>query len=144
MPEKSDGFLSGEAAEKAAAAPKKKKKKTSGSETRERGGMVAFRVSPAERVEIEEAASAAGLSLASYVRGLVLDAPQTKKTRKPSIDRAALAQILAHVGKIGSNINQIARRLNQGKGVGFERLGAVLDEVAEIKAAILEALKGVK
>ncbi len=114
------------------------------SEKRERGLMIGVRVNPEERAEIENAASAAGLSLASYMRELVLNAPQTKKPRKPSIERAALAQILAQVGKIGSNINQIARRLNQGKGVGLERLGAALDDVAEIKNAIIEALKGVK
>ena len=120
------------------------KGKKPSSEKRERGLIIGVRVNPEEKSIIEDAAGIAGLSLASYIRGLVLEAPQTKKTRKPSLDRVALAQVLAQVGKIGSNLNQIARRLNQGKGVGLERLGAALDEVAAIKTAILEALKGVK
>ena len=127
--------------------PKKKKAvivKKPRSEKRERGQIIGVRVSPAEYEAIATAADVAGLSLASYIRGLVLESPETQKTRKPSFDRVLLAQLIAQVGKIGSNLNQIARRLNQGKGVGFERIGGALDEVAAISAAALEALKGLR
>ena len=120
-----------------------KKIKKSGSETRIKSGMLGVRVSPEERAEIEDAAAAMGVTVASYIRDCVLTSPQTKKTRKPSIERAKLAQVLGQLGKVKTSLDQIARRTNEDKGVGLERVGKALDDVAEIKKMIVAALKDI-
>ena len=120
-----------------------KKIKKSGSETRQKSGMLGLRVSPEERSEIEDAAAAMEVSIASYIRDCVLTSPQTKKTRKPSIERAKLAHILGQLGKVKVSLDQIARRTNEDKGVGLERVGKALDEVSEMKKLIVEALKDI-
>ncbi len=117
--------------------------KKSGSESRIRGGMIGVRVSPEEREEIEKQAADMGLSMASYIREMVLTSPQTKKTRKPSIELSKLAQILGQLGKVKASLDQIARRTNEDKGVGLERVGKALDEVSEMKKLIVEALKDI-
>jgi len=120
---------------------RKKAAKKSGSENRERQPIIGFRVTPKERAEIEEAAEAEGLSMGSFIREKILtEAQETMRTRKPSFDRVLLAQCVAQVGKVGANLNQIAKRLNQEKGVGLERISAALDDVAAIKTELLKAL----
>lgn len=113
-----------------------------GSETRQKSAPpLSVRVSPAERAEIEAAAEAANLTIASYIRETVLRAPQTKKVRRPSLDRALLAQMLGQLGKVGGNLNQIAHRLNEGRGVGAARIEAAVEDFKELRKEIIIALR---
>jgi hypothetical protein len=114
-------------------------KKRSGSQTRQRAGIVTFRATAGEREELILAADRAGLSVGSYVRGRALVQPTTRAVRRPTVERAALSQILAQLGKAGSNLNQIARALNAG---GDERadLAAAIDEFRAACAAVLQAM----
>jgi hypothetical protein len=111
----------------------------SGTETRQRGGIIGFRATAAERATIEAAAERAGLTLGSYIRGAVLAAPETRSRRRPAVEREALAQLLAQLGRVGGNVYQISRRLNFGEPVGAE-IPAVLAEVKAAGAAIMHAL----
>jgi hypothetical protein len=106
-------------------------RKRSGSENRQRGGFIGFRATAAERAELDALAERAGLSLSSYVRGCALSAPTTRAVRRPTVERAALSQILAQLGKCGSNLNQIARVLNSGGDEPYD----IADAVAEFRAA---------
>lgn len=118
-----------------------KEPKSHGSETRRKGGIIGFRVDAAERAEIENAAEVAGLTIGSYVRATILEKVQTKPTRRPSLDRVLLSQLLGQLGKIGANLNQMARRLNAGAGVGAERITAACDELRIFKDEILKAIR---
>ena len=61
--------------------------------------------------------------------------------RKPPIERKELARLLGWLGKLGSNVNQIARRFNlTGSLPGFPELLAVRREVGEMRAALMAAL----
>ena len=71
-----------------------KRKRKSGSENRKRQPRVTFRMTPEERDELEKAATGAGLTVASYVRDVVLSAPKTKQRRRPSVEVEALARLL--------------------------------------------------
>ena len=113
-----------------------------GSETRQKNAPpLSVRVTPAERAEIEAAAEEAKLTVASYIRETVLTAPQTKKVRRPSLDRTLLGQILGQLGKVGGNLNQIAHRLNEGRGVGTAKLEAALEDFKELRKEIIVALR---
>ncbi len=114
-------------------------KKPSGSEKRQRAGVVNFRASDSERAELEAHAERAGLSIGSYIRSRTLAEPTTRAVRKPSVERAALSLILAQLGKCGSNLNQIARVLNSGGDEPGDLLAAV-DEFRAACAAVMRAM----
>ncbi len=117
------------------------KARPSGSETRTKGGIIGFRVDAIERAEIESAAEAAGLTVGSYCRDTILSKALTTARRRPSLDRALLAQLLGQLGKLGGNMNQIAKRLNEGAGVGAERISSACGDFEILRAEILKAIR---
>lgn len=116
-----------------------KRQHRSGSEARQRTGIIGFRATAAERAEIEAAAERVGLSLGSYIRACTLAKPATRATRRPPVERAALAQLLAQLGKCGSNLNQIARVLNSG-GDEPEGIPAAIGDFRAACADIMRTL----
>jgi hypothetical protein len=118
--------------------------KKHGSETRQKGAFLAFRVTPEERAEVEAAAEAAGLTVSSFIRVKILKKIATGQKRKPRPDRVLLGQILGQLGKVGGNLNQIAKRLNEGKGVGAERITSATDEFLQLRDELLKAIKGLE
>ena len=111
----------------------------SGSEQRQRTAHLMVRLTPAERGALDGAAERAGLSLAGYARATLLTAPPVRQARRPPVERAELVRLLAQLGKIGSNVNQIARVLNSGGDTPPELVG-VPEDIATIRAAIMAAL----
>jgi hypothetical protein len=99
-----------------------------------------FRVTAEERLELEAAATAAGLTSGSYIRESLLKAAHTKKRRRPLADVAALPRLLGELNRIGGNINQIARRVNFGKTPLADEFRQALAGHVEIIAAIRAAL----
>lgn len=88
-----------------------------GSETRKKTFAVTTRYDAQEYAELEEAASRAGLTRASYQRVQALAKPRTRSTRRAPVEKKLLGRLLGQIGKIGSNLNQIARAANMGFGV---------------------------
>ena len=101
---------------------------------------VRVRLSAPERATLETAADAAGLTLSGYVRGVVLAAPALRKARRPPVEKVELARVLAQLGKIGSNLNQLAHAGNAGALVDGAALAAALGELGTLRLAILAAL----
>lgn len=114
--------------------------KTTRSETRQRTAHVITRLTPAERQQIDEAADKSGLALGSYVRAKLLTGPAPRAVRKPPVDRAALAQVLALVGRVGGNVNQIAHKLNCGEQEDPRNIEKALRELTEMRNALMVAL----
>lgn len=95
---------------------------------------VAFRVTEAERFQIEAAAAAAGVSVSDYARALVATARPPRASR----DKIA-ASVLAELNRVGVNLNQIARHLNRNPaGVP----AALSDAIAEVRAAVERLAEG--
>ena len=117
-----------------------KEKKRSGSETRQRTKGVRVRLSADELAEVEAAADRAGLAVGSYVRQLLFSRPAPRAVRTPPVDRQALAQVLALLGRLGSNVNQISRSLNLGNRPETGALGKSLKEITEMRNALMTAL----
>ena len=67
------------------------------------------------------------MSVSAFMRHQCLGTAGPRAVRRPPIERVVLAQILAQLGKCGSNLNQIARVLNSGG-----------DEVTELPEAVAE------
>jgi hypothetical protein len=134
-----------------------KRKQRSGSQKRRRGkGAVLVSLLPEERALAEQKAGDAGLSLSAYGRACMLGNAGPRSRKRLPIDREALAHAVAEFNRAGSNLNQIARALNEiaaagREGEGRDRLavlaeeltvpiGALRDQFAAPLAAILSAL----
>jgi hypothetical protein len=116
------------------------KRKKSGSEKRKRNNLLQIRLTDFELAEIEALADRAELTPASYARLILLSSPAPRAKRRPAVDTKQVAQLLAEVGKIGSNVNQIAHHLNAGLGTSSTAIQEALDDVAEMRKACMEAL----
>lgn len=103
--------------------------------------FISVRCTSGERARIDEAAAQAGLAVGSYVRSLALGSPGPRARRRPPIERAKLAQLLGQLGKIGSNINQIAFAYNgRGRTPELAELKALREEVALLRDTLMKAL----
>jgi hypothetical protein len=113
---------------------------SSGSETRQRNILLRIRLTADERATLAAAAERAGLTHAGYARSLLLSAPPVRQARKPPVERAELAKLLAQIGKIGSNLNQLARAANSGEAAAAADVREAAKDVATMRAAIMAAL----
>ena len=89
---------------------------------------------------ISESAKAANLPLAEYARKQIM---KQKVIAKYEIvaDLPELKKLIAEFGKIGSNLNQIARHFNSG-GIHSQRMRKAIDQsVARIYEMKYEVLK---
>ncbi len=117
-----------------------KKAKRSGSETRQRSKRLTIRFTDAEYAEIEAAADRAGLAIGSHTRAMLLNGRAPRAVRTPPADRKALAQVLALLGRLGSNVNQISRTLNFGEQHDAAALARAVKEITEMRDALMAAL----
>jgi Bacterial mobilisation protein (MobC) len=74
--------------------------------------FIAVRCTIEQHAAIRERATNASLSIGAFLRARALGDPGPRSVRRPRVGQAELARLLGHVGKIGSNVNQIARMAN--------------------------------
>ena len=110
----------------------------SGSETRKRSRFITVRVTPDELTIIKQDARSHGQSVGDLMRTNVLHI----RLRPSRIDRLAVSRLLGELGKIGSNINQIAYHLNAGRPGGRveDSIESALRDLGELRIACLQAL----
>lgn len=90
------------------------KSRRSGSETRQKERRFTFRLSAEEYAQLDALAEREGLTIGSYIRSRALTVPTTRAIRRPVVEVDLLRRYLNELHKIGSNINQTARRVNMG------------------------------
>ncbi|MBI3677357.1 MAG: plasmid mobilization relaxosome protein MobC [Proteobacteria bacterium] len=113
---------------------------THGSEKRVRNRHLTVRLSPDERAAIDEAAERAGLMPGSYARNTLLGAPAPRQVRRPAVERRELARLLGELGKIGGNLNQLAKDKNSGVIVYEGEINAAYRAILEMRDAVLKSL----
>jgi hypothetical protein len=116
------------------------RKTRGGSEVRQRQHRITFRVAAHEYSEIEAKAERIGVSLGAFIRVSVLEAPTTRAVRRPPVEKAALAQLLGQIGRVGGNLHQIARHLNFGNVEAAADLPEALEDLRAMKAVLMRAL----
>lgn len=89
------------------------------SEQRHKSRVVPFRVSPQEYATLTRLADRERLTVGSYIRWVSIEEPTkekptTRARRRPTIEVQAVSGLLGQLSKIGSNLNQIAKRANSG------------------------------
>lgn len=114
--------------------------KRSGSEKRKRQHQVNVRFSETEHTELARRADAIGLSVGAFIRMQSLDLPPPRSSRVPPINRQMVAQLLAQIGKIGSNVNQIARLTNSGEHPFEWQFKEAHHAIIEMRDACIKAL----
>ena len=102
--------------------------------------QIMLRLTATEYEIVSESAKAAHLPLAEYVRKQIM---KQKVTAKYEIveDLPELKKLVAEFGKIGSNLNQIARHFNSG-GIHSQEMRRAIDQsVVRIYEMKFEVLK---
>ncbi|MGH9440932.1 MAG: plasmid mobilization protein [Thermoanaerobaculia bacterium] len=112
----------------------------SGSDKRQRNRRGYIRCNDDEFNRIAAKADNAGLGFGAFMRAAALGSPGPRAQRRPPADHKALRQILGQVGRVGNNINQIARALNVGDEPTLPEVQEALRACREIRNAILVAL----
>lgn len=116
---------------------------SSGSETRKATRLVPVRFTPEAFTQVTAAAARAGFeSLGEFLRVRALGPGQGRATaRLPQLDRVELVRTLAEMGRVGSNVNQIARALNSGAdSTEAVILREIQADLAQTFAAVRKAL----
>ena len=103
--------------------------------------FISVRCTGGEYTRINDAAAEAGLTIGAYLRTLALGDAGPRARRRPPIERAELARMLGELGKIGSNINQIAHAYNgRGRSPATEELAPLRRGVEGLRDALMAAL----
>ena len=90
---------------------------------------------------LKAAADSAAVDLSTMARTQILGSPPPPRARRRSSDHQALARILAELGRIGGNVNQIAKVANQvGDLSSFRNAQAVKAELAALRELVRSAL----
>lgn len=79
-----------------------------------RSALIRIRATMTEKKQLEEAAAEVGLNISDWIRTKAMGLPPL--LRKPNPDREIMIRFMAAFGKVGSNLNQIARQLNRKQG----------------------------
>lgn len=117
----------------------------SGTEKRRRGDTITVRLTPDERAAIDDLSMRKGLSVGAFMRAAALHSiyggdPGPRARPRVPVDAKLLRRLLGEVGRVGNNLNQIARRLNADEAVEPRELRAALAAQDELRAVILTAL----
>jgi hypothetical protein len=112
----------------------------SGTDKRQRGVTVTVRLTADERARLDSLSSRSGLAMGAFMRAAAFGEAGPRAQRRPPADHRALRQLLGECGRVGNNLNQIARQLNTGGTTDVPELRAALAAYLDIRAAIMRAL----
>ena len=104
-----------------------------------RAAAIRIRWTADEVREVKQRAAIVQAEVSEYVRAAALG-QKPKRTGTATGERRALIDGLAQLGKVGSNLNQIARHLNSGGSADGQAIMYALAELASVQEAILTAL----
>ena len=106
---------------------------------------LAVRFTEAERNTLTHAAGAAGVTLSDLLRSAVLRQPlppaRPRRANRPSVkDADKLALMLSSVGRIGSNVNQLARVANGGGWPEADDLQQAVSDIRWMRNTLMQSL----
>lgn len=105
------------------------------SETRQATKLMTFRLTPEDHAAIVAAATEHGVGPTTFARRATFRAARlgspSYERRSPDPMAAVLARAVGELGRIGSNVNQVARVANARRDVD---MAAFVDAMAELRA----------
>lgn len=125
MPDTNGGTIMGR--------PKKKK-------ALDHNNIITLRLTDIELAYLDQSAESLHITRSDYLRNLLLEKPMIYKYEIVA-DNEQLKKLNAEIGKIGSNLNQIAKHLNQG-GVRSmilqDRVHECIDKLFDLRRQVME------
>ena len=115
-------------------APKKKEKNL------KRSNIITLKLTDIELAVLNEAADVTGLSRSEYVRKLLLE-KQINHQIEVVADMNDLRKLVSEYGKIGSNLNQIARYFNTGGDSSAEMKDEIRQCISDLFSLRKEVLR---
>jgi uncharacterized protein (DUF1778 family) len=105
--------------------------------------LIQFRTTEDEKAVLQQHAKSAGMNVTDFIKSRTLDKPP--KTKVATFDREVLIRLLAELGKIGSNVNQIAKAMNANKAlysvtIKESYIAHVLSDVQKLSNTLLDEL----
>ena len=102
---------------------------------------IAVRVTDDQWGKLDTKAAARGLKIGGYLRSVALGSAGARTMKRPSVERVELARLLGELGKLGSNVNQIAKAFNSTGAVpASPQLTAMQTDIMAMRAALMTAL----
>jgi hypothetical protein len=112
-----------------------------GTEKRQRARHVDVRCTDAELATIAAAAERAGLTVGAFMRQQAIGTPGPRAMRRPIVQRVELAQVLGLLGRVGGNVNQLARAFNTDASTPEAiELAAIKGDTMAMRNALMRAL----
>ncbi len=131
--------MTGSAASKATKRPAPWRGRKRAADTKEK--FIAVRCTLDDHAFIGETAAQAGMSIGAFLRTLALGTAGARAVKRPHIEREQLAKLLGEIGKLGSNVNQIARWANTDKRAPDDRVLALMrEDIAAMRGEVMKAL----
>ena len=116
------------------------------SEARQRQRRFQVRILEEEYTDLKALAEREGLTIGSYIRHVAIEKPLEKKTtrakRRPTIEVQALSKLISDIGRVGNNVNQIARGINQGDTPLAADIREALASLREISQRAIHLMNG--
>lgn len=98
------------------------------------------RFTEAEANEITANADKSGVTVSDLLRSGSMQVPLPRARRRPVQNADELSAVLRQVGKIGSNVNQLAHKANMGQWPGVEAIAQARADIQWMKAHVMKAL----
>ena len=113
-------------------------------DTTKRTHLVGAKLSDDELARFRYICEKLNVTQSEYIREAILTATVTRPTVVTAMDRETAKALLAHFGKAASNLNQIARVLNQGYPPDTGIINEIRNCIQQMLrgAAVLEAAGG--
>lgn len=106
-----------------------------GTETRQRTVVLTARFNAQEAEAVRQLAKKRGQPVSALLRETLLNV----RAPRPRTDQRAIARVLGQLGKIGSNINQLAYYAHTGR-LQEQSIEAALRDLSELRLSCLQAL----
>jgi hypothetical protein len=107
----------------------------------ERGELISLRVTPSAKAAIDAAAAHAGIPRSDYIRVKVLGGEPLRAARVSVVHVEAAARLKHEIGKLGNNVNQLAKLAHEGRGPFSKEEGAAaVAAILEMRDAVLTAM----
>jgi hypothetical protein len=99
---------------------------------------LSIRLPAPERDDLKARADREGLSVSGYFRTVAFNTP--RRSRRPSVNEQELARLMVAMGRIGSNVNQLARQANLGSWPDSRAIEEACADIRWIRDTLMLAL----
>ena len=107
---------------------------------KKREAPISYRPPKELRAEFDERVLASGLSTSAFITKSIFGRDPPRRSRRPSIEHEAVAQILAGLAQIRDELHAIAMHLSEGGHADRALIEEALRPLTEMRAVCFKAL----